>query len=512
MKFYLIAVSFLLATVACNANEGDTVAQTVIQHEVHISTVTTPEITIQQNPEWVVVDANQLKSLLSMFNEQSSVAILNTVTTKSVVEIVQYIQTTTVSTADWEFVFSQLHGKKDAEFAKLLSVGTSLSFGSPKIVYYTALLNYLIKHESDEKVKAVLSVRQPSVTTFNYDPLIQYNPLFQFLKLEQQLLKEFKEILVNALTLKQIVNHPLLDQVQWNVLWELNYGAVQGTYFPLHVILNQTVVENWNLVDLQAIVKQLDKIPNDTENNKIKKLQWYIALLNGAHIHISEGVNDYFSLVLSFEEFIQGLTFGSGNDQGHLTILNAQNAYHGCAKFIFSRPANNIYSIQNRHFQEYFYTAMPNPGDKPKGWLTTPKDLNKNTYRPAFTWRKDTLQTEFMPYFKWHIERANRRFWLRSVHFPELYLDTTHQTHAHMVKATSQLPRLAVWFVPSKIDNEACSIRNYDGTNYMYAGENRAAEDEKRRTVFTNGSSEDEVNRAYLWYIRDYRQNIIKAE
>lgn len=502
MEFYLLAVSIVLATVACKADILETrPTEFVIQHTI-TNTISTPEISIEQNPEWVLVDANQLKLLLTIFNSESSGALLHTVTTKPVVDIVQYVQTTTISVADWEFVFNQLDGKKDEEFNKLLTVGTLLSFGSPKLIHYTALLNYLQSKHADPKVAEVLNIRQPTIITYNYDPLIQNNRLFNFLKLEQQLLTEFKLIIGNAIQTGKLVNHPLLDQIQWNVLWELNYEAVHGATFPLHALLNQTVVENWSKVNLTAAIEQLESIPNKTENDKVKKLQWYIALLNGANIRPKSG--QYLSLVLSFEDFVKGLTFGSGNNEAQQTISNAQNAYHGCIKSLLNRPNDHVYSIQNRRFGEYLYIPAPNAKSV---YSTMPKDKNKSSYRPVFTWRLNSIVAISVSQFKWNVIQSDKRFWIKSVQYSNLYLNTGHPTHVHLVAADSLLPQLASWFVPSDIDPEACYIQNYDSRNTIYAGSIDEAEDDKRRTVFSNG---DNIDRGYLWYIKDYKSNIVK--
>jgi len=509
MKFFL-AVCLLFAS-AINADDVVLPAifdnEVVVHKQYHSGLLfpLTPQFKIQQHTEWATIKVDQLKQLLNQLTEKTTTTIVNTLTTGTVEQIVTFVQTNIVSFSDWEFVFNKLY-KNEVQWTKVLTVGSSLKFGSNKFVYYAALLNFLEAHKTDDKVAEVFATRHTHVFPhFNYDVVIKYNPIFTFLKFEQELLTEFELIIVDALVHNQLVNHPLLSQVQWNVIWQLYHEKFQHVDFPLQTVLNQSVIEHWHLVNLTNVISQLESIPSDTENHQIQKLQFYVALFNAAHINIRSEVEDYLLLVLSFEDFVKGLPWGTDNTQ---TITNVQNSYHGCAKFVIKETQNQLYSIQNRYFKEYLYTVVPEPSktEKPNGWLTTPKDFTTSTYRPAFTWRKESVQTTFKGQFQWYVEHANRRFWIRNGEYSNLYLDTTHSTYVHLTKADSKLPRLAVWFVPSPLDHNACYIRNYETRHTVYAGEDVTAEDEKRRTVFSNGSCNV---RASLWYVKDFQNDIL---
>lgn len=509
MKIFFAACLLLAAAI----NADDVVLPYIFEHDVnvhtHVSpalTVVTPQVTIKQHTEWATVNAEQLTQVLSNLNEQVTTTIVNLLTTGTVEEVVTFVQTNAVSLNDWEVVFTKVF-ENEVAWTRVLTFGSTLNFGSDKFVYYAALLNFLENHQTDAKVAEVFATRHTHVFPhFNYDVVIKYNPTFAFLKLEQELLTEFQSIIVDALAHNQLVNHPLFSQIQWNVIWQLYNQKFQHKEFLLQTLLNQTVIDHWQLVNLTAVVEQLETIPNDTENHKIQKLQLYVALFNAAHLNIAHEVEDYLLLVFSFENFVKNVNWGTVNVPQIIT--NVQNSYHGCAKFVVGNANTQVWSIQNRHFGEYLYTVVPEPTktEKPNGWLTTPKEFTTTTYRPAFTWRKNSVQTTFRNQFKWTIEHNNKQFWIRNGEYTNLYLDTTHPTHVHLTTAETQLPQLAVWFVPSAVDTNACYIRNYVNRNYIYAGQDYTAEDETRRTVFTNGECKSQN---HLWYIKNWTDNIL---
>lgn len=314
---------------------------------------------------------------------------------------------------------------------------------------------------------------------------------------------QLRAIVGSTLNENQLVNNPLLNQVQWNVIFELHQATMSGKYFPLQAVLNRTIVDCYKGLNVSLIIDQLESILDDTDNNRIKKLLFYTGLFNGANVYIESNSDAYLQLVLSFEKFVKNLQIPGATTEVNKIVNKVKTVYHECAKFIVNRPANAVYSIRSRHFKEFLYAANPyNPKEKHNGWRTMPNDKNKSRYRPVFTWHNKQT-TSYSNNYKWKIIFENKRFWIRSVALPQYYLDSRHQSHIYLTRADFKLPDLAVWFVSAKRDKNACFIRNYNNKNrFVVAGNNGAAEDNVRRTVFN--VRRDGKRRGWLWYIKPY--------
>lgn len=133
----------------------------------------------------------------------------------------------------------------------------------------------------------------------------------------------------------------------------------------------------------------------------------------------------------------------------------------------------------------------------------------KNTYMSSWSAQNHGEQCRLSSVFTWSektvdetgefsIDFNKDRFWIRSILYPESYLDTSHVTHAHASAIPRYSPKAAVRIILSDGDTENCYIQNYYSNRYMYAGDNNTKEDSQRRTIFTNGSRENNQS-SYLW-------------
>lgn len=461
MKLKIGAVLCLFAAVVSTIAQQTTVADKIL-----------PSVAAKVIPnDMVLIDSEQLKNIMGLLSGQPCVNVLNLLTSATPEQLQVYLASTTTSLGDWEFVFQQLFEKKEVHWATLLKVGANLKFGHTKILFYLSLLKFLNSKRANSKVAEVFSLRYAVNSNINCDAIARYNPAFDFLKLEQKLLPEIGDVVANAIVEKQLLGNPSVNLIPWKELWEVG-SKFNDEPLILGKVLSHSIAENWSKIDLASIVEQINRIPSDSENDKVKKLHFYSALLNGANTHIRDGARGYLALVSSFKHFQQNLQFADENSIAWGIVEHLNGAIHGCAKAVLNLPATGLHRIVG-HESNDTLIGFTRAHEKSSfsDWNIMPKDLNQNTYLPVFLWSGQEIKTADRCSRAWVIERDvdDSRFWLHPHGRKDIYLDVEHSTDALFVASNTRLDKHAFDIIPSTLFDDACHIVNIQSGRILNA-------------------------------------------
>lgn len=468
--------------------------------EIH--TVTIRNITTY--PIFTIMNGNDINNNLNVINNSTSIDIL-------FAQINSFINSQqTVSQADWKLVIQQLYEQPGQGLLSLTNVGSKMPFGNKKVMFYFTMLNYLHEKQGDKTAEAIKFLHGSTCWNSNLDELAGSNPVLSFLKFQNDINVEIHNIFRNVLVGNQLLSNPEFNQLHWNLLTEAHLRQPNAHVLPLQAMLNATALEYFSQIDLSNFIEQIEKISNDVESDKIKKLHLYGALLWATNKNLKnhQAVPDYFKLVISWRNFWKNNQFNVGNMFFNNYNKEMEESMHGCAKTILNAPPKNIFMIRNRSFNEYLY-AQPRwfPAGK-TAWVTTPNDLDKTTYWPAHLWIPGFKGRGYNSInYKWHIVNEGDRFWFvnaeTSADLVDRYIDTSHQTNVHCPKSNNgRQKHLAIRLVPSYQDNESCFIQNYDRRNTIYAVDTKLIEDNDRRQIYSNGKY---TYRGNLWCFPNFK-------
>lgn len=459
MKVFFLGLCLLVAAISVNS-EINVVPNPASSNLILVNGVDTNADHNNVVDGKVVMDATQFQQLMNMLHGQGSITILNAVSSGTPVTIKNTIETGTATINDWQFVFQQVFDKNDAQWGTLLNTGSQVNYGNQKIVFYLSLVKFLESQKDNPMVAQVLGVRQPGTANINLDALLSYNPTLQFTKLEDQLLAEIGGSVSEALTSNQLVGSKSLNTIPWSDIWQHDISKPASEPLLLQKVLTDAVLKHWDQIDLAKIAKQLNQIPNDSDNDKVKKLYLYIALLNAANQNIKNNVKGYLPLATSFNDFQKNVQFNNGADKAQNAIQQLNNGLHGCAKSIINHPPNTAFTISNRFLNEPFIGFFATHEDRT--WNIVPKDLTLKTYRPVFLWSRAVLPTPERCTIAYEFDRDsdNARFWLRPKGYNNLYLQFGHKTDGLLEVATSPLDKNAFELIPSNLYDDACHIVN----------------------------------------------------
>lgn len=228
-----------------------------------------------------------------------------------------------------------------------------------------------------------------------------------------------------------------------------------------------------------------------SESNKIIQ-----ACLYGS-IHYAMSTNgdlenpNLFKLAYNIESHINNVRHNVAKEYFNYYFKQLRESFHGCIRSI--AQFLNPFLIKSTRYNEYLYVVI---WVSYNNWTTTPADLRGKEYESVFTWAPGDMDNTGK--FLLEYEYKHGRFWIQSGFYPERYLDTSHESHAHAPIIRSQLEKIAVRLLPSDKDNENCYIQNFESHHFIYAGDDDAKENSHRRTIFINGTRENRQS-SYLW-------------
>lgn len=454
-----------------------------------------------------LVIPNDLKDFLIDFQHATSKDLLSSLTgdkTKSKTPI----------PSDWQTAINFMYKYKEVVLFDLLNVYPSLPDNENKVMIHNAVMEFLEDHKTDDRIHMLLQVRLP--TDFNLRPhlsmLTKCNPYLALLNWENDtdsISEEYHNAHSHSERLEpQITNSNFTDilmalnnypESYWASLLPETSESAESTDTVLASI-DERFLKYCDLIDVPKVVEFIEKLPNDSIGNNVKKTMLYSALLSVAKTEGRNGESEvftyYFDVALSFDEFSQNLIVE--NDYFKNLIKSIKDKYNSCYKSVM-HGGSNVFMIKNDKYGEYLYTQSVNPQRMLK---YKPSDISQNLYTPIFSWR----QLNRTIGFKWEIKREKNRFWLRSIEF-DRYMDTTRGVFIHSTYGDVALPELAVKIVPYSKDTENigfCRIMNVHTGLFLFAGGDDAAEDLDRRRIFCGISNLRSDEDIFNWQFEEF--------
>lgn len=417
----------------------------------------------------------EMRTLLGSNNNGWSTIVVDAISKQRFHQANEIIESKELTLDDWENIIADVYSPSVNKMESLINFGLSLKISTNKLIYYLTLRNFL----ENKKCRA-----SDVSTTW-------------FLVLEQEVKSELKKLIVSSFTEKwNTKSNQILKEIKWDVLAEieLNYLKKNDLLF-IQNVMNQTLLEYYYQTNISSMIESVEKMPTQTELGKISRCYIYGAL-HYAINKIREPEQQYvFKLAYNIKKYLNSVDYKIGTEYFNKYLNHLMNSLPGCVKNIINVPHKTGVLIKNANYDEYLYAVTHGFPQPHNAWKTTPIDLNKSTYRPVFTWMPKTMDIQG----KWILDFDNDRFFITSGFFSDRYLDTLHKSHAHAPTFSKQSDIIPVRILPSRNYPDSCYIQNYQTRRFLYAGPNDAAEDDKRRTIFTDGTHLTEEPQ-YLWH------------
>lgn len=414
-----------------------------------------------------------------------------------------------LSIDDWKNIVEKVYyGRTTNSIGNLVNFGLFLEMGTDKLMLYLTLRNQ-IENTWDPKVWQLFALRKENPFQAGLDKLSYYEPYSRFFTLEQDVITQFKNLLTRVLTARSRNSEAsnILKNIHWDKLTKIALASSKADEVVFfQSIVNQTLLENYHRVDISFLIDRIELIDTTTEYGKIEKVYLYGALHYAIHTRDDIEQPNIFKLAYSIKNHLKTVEHKVGKEYFTNYVTSLLNSFHGCVQSIVNHPdpKETSYLIKNVDYDEYLYIVQAAKDLGPYDWKTTPKDLEKSTYRPVFTWILKDMDVQG----KFNLSFKEDRFWIQSGRYEHLYLNSQHKTNAYTytdLPDERSLQALAVRIIPSRFDSNSCFIENYRSHRAVYAGPKELAEDETRRTIFTDGVRYA-ADKGYHWSFSTYEK------
>lgn len=355
-----------------------------------------------------------------------------------------------MTASDWNYVVCKISRFGNETMHRF---GKFMKFDTNKLLFYIELWKFHRSQPNDDNV------------------------YLQFLSVEDDILSTIQDLFHYAYGLnKSPLARTQLETIHWDKLVEAEKPCVgERKLLIIQRLLNRALVRLYLFSGVDAI-DQIQQIKNDSENNKIFKTLFYGAL---RYVQSQRTVIDIpyvYQLAYTIRDHIKSVRHELARDYFDTYLKWLANSFHGCIRNIVNESNGNKFFIKNVKYDEYIHADHHYWG----------------IYGTIFTCTRKSMSRieQFLLEFKYN------HFWIKSVQYPERYVDSFHAPIA-----VEYSPEIAIQIIPSDWDDQYCLIQHWDTGKYMYAD---AINDEiDRHVVFSNGTREYQDG-GYLWKFSSY--------